>query len=167
MNNIKIRKIKIQDFEQGLKIYNHYIENSFSNFEEKKFTLQKFKKLVFDNFSKKIPFLVAEIDKKIVGIAYLTEFRSKSGYKYAFENTIYIHSNFIGQGVGNKLLKSLLSISKKNRMIKTIIAVICGYKNSSSISIHKKYGFKKIGTLKKVGFKKNKWLDAVYMQKII
>ena len=52
-------------------------------------------------------------------------------------------------------------------MIKTIIAVIGGYKNSSSIAIHKKYGFKKIGILKKVGFKKNRWLDAVYMQKII
>ena len=37
----------------------------------------------------------------------------------------------------------------------------------ASIKIHEKNGFKLIGTLKKVGFKKNQWLDSIYMQKII
>ena len=52
-------------------------------------------------------------------------------------------------------------------IIKNIVAVIGGSKNHSSIKIHKKNGFIKIGILKKVGFKKNKWIDSVYMQKIL
>ena len=54
---------------------------------------------------------------------------------------------------------------QKNKKIKNLIAVIGGSSNVASIKIHKKNGFKYIGTLKKVGFKKNKWMDSVYMQK--
>ena len=39
--------------------------------------------------------------------------------------------------------------------------------NKASIKIHKKNGFKKIGILKNVGFKQDKWIDSVYMQLII
>ena len=47
------------------------------------------------------------------------------------------------------------------------VAVIGGSDNISSIKIHIKNGFEKVGILKKVGYKKNKWVDSVYMQKKI
>ena len=114
-----------------------------------------------------LPFLVAEINNQIVGFTYLNKFRKKSGYKFSFENSIYLDNNFSGQGIGNKLLKRLLEASEKNSNIKTIIAVISNHNSEASIKIHERNGFNMIGTLKRVGFKKNKWLDAIYMQKII
>ena len=57
--------------------------------------------------------------------------------------------------------------SSKNTQINNIIAVIGGNKTEASIRIHQKNGFNMIGTLKKVGFKKNQWLDSIYMQKIL
>ena len=56
-------------------------------------------------------------------------------------------------------------LTKDTPKIKNLIAVIGGSDNLGSISIHKKNGFKYIGTLSKVGYKKNKWVDSVYMQK--
>ena len=103
----------------------------------------------------------------IIGFAFLQPFRSKSGYRFTFENSIYVHPKFINQGIGNILLKNLIKSSKKNNLIKSIIAVIGDSKNYNSIKIHYKNGFKKIGILKSVGFKKNKWIDSVYMQKIL
>ena len=52
-------------------------------------------------------------------------------------------------------------------MVKNIIAVIGGSDNHKSIKIHKNNGFEMIGTIKNIGFKKNKWIDSVYMQKIL
>ena len=115
----------------------------------------------------KLPFLVSEIDNKIIGFAYLNKFREKSGYRYSYEDSIYIDNNFIGMGIGNMLLKELIKFSEINKNIKTIIAVIGNYKSEPSINIHKKNGFNIVGKLDKIGFKNNQWLDAIFMQKIL
>jgi len=163
----KIRTINTKDIKNAVKIYNYYIENSLSNFEEKKISTRQFSKLMSRIISKKLPFIVIEINKEIFGFAFINEFRKKSGYRFTYENSIYIHPEFMNLGLGNKLLKALINTSKKNKMIKNIVAVIGDSKNFSSIKIHSKNGFKKIGILKKIGFKKNKWIDSVYMQKIL
>ena len=165
--HIKIRKIREKDMNQALLIYNYFIENSFSNFEEKKLSLKKFK-IQYEKITKnKLPFLIAEYRKIVIGLAYLNNYRFKSGYKYSFENSIYVDHNYINQGIGSKLLKKLISESKKNKKIKNIIAVIGDSSNKISINIHKKNGFKKIGILKNIGYKKRKWIDSVYMQLIL
>ena len=164
---IILRKMVEKDLKEALLIYNHFIENSYANFEEKKISLKKFRSQYNIIILKKLPFLVAEYTNKIVGLAYLQNYRVKSGYKYTFENSIYIHPNYTNKGIGNKLLKKLISTEKKNKNIKNIIAVIGNIDNKKSVTIHKKNGFKKIGTLKKIGFKKNKWIDSVYMQKVL
>ena len=61
----------------------------------------------------------------------------------------------------DKIIKEL----KKNTKIKNLIAVIGGKNNFASIKIHKNNGFQYVGTIKKAGFKKNKWVDSIYMQK--
>ena len=73
--------------------------------------------------------------------------------------------DYINNGYGNKILKELIKICKKITKIKNLIAVIGGKNNYASIKIHKKNGFHYIGTIKKAGFKKNKWVDSIYMQK--
>ena len=163
--NLFIIPLLEKNLKDALKIYNYYIENSFSNFEEKKISLSSFTNNYKIIKKKKLPYLGAMIDKKLVGIAYLNQFRDKSGYRFAFENTIYVHNNYLKQGIGLKLLKQLISSSKKNKDIKKIIAVIGSLDSIGSIKVHKKLGFKNCGKLKKIGFKKNKWIDCIIMQK--
>ena len=69
------------------------------------------------------------------------------------------------QRIGYKLLKELLDVSKNNKNIKLIIAVIGSIDSKGSLKLHEKLGFKKTGVLKKVGFKNNKWIDAIFLQK--
>ena len=154
-----------KNLKDALKIYNYYIDNSFSNFEEKKVSLSDFTKNYRNIKKNKLPYLAAMIGKNLVGIAYLNKFRDKSGYKFAFENTIYVHDNYLKQGIGFKLLKQLIISSKKNKDIKKIVAVIGSIDSIGSIKVHKKLGFKNCGKLKKIGFKKNRWIDCIIMQK--
>ena len=154
-----------KNLKDALRIYNYYVDNSFSNFEEKKVSLSDFTDNYKNIKNNKLPYLAAMIDKNLVGIAYLNKFRDKSGYRFAFENTIYVHDNYLKQGIGFKLLKQLIISSKKNKDIKKIVAVIGSIDSIGSIKVHKKLGFKNCGKLKKIGFKKNKWIDCIIMQK--
>ena len=168
MNNlIKIEKAIKEDILQILDIYNYYINFGLANFEEEEMSYDEFFELYSSIIKLDLPFLVAKKDNKIIGFVYLNKFRAKSGYKHTFENSIYIDNKYQGMGIGNDLLLELLEASKKNPNIKNIIAVIGSFDSESSIHIHKKNGFKTIGILKKVGFKKDKWIDAIYMQKVL
>ena len=163
--NLLITPLLKKNLKDALKIYNYYIDNSYSNFEEKKISLKDFINDYRNIAKKKLPYLAAIIDKKLVGIAYLNKFRDKSGYRFAFENTIYVHNDYLKKGIGYRLLKELISSSKKNREIKKIVAVISSIDSVGSIKVHKKLGFKNCGKLKKIGFKKGKWIDCIIMQK--
>ena len=162
--SFKFRSINKSDIKSILKIYNFHILKGLANFEEKPFSYKMFNELCLNIIKLNLPFIVCEYKKKLVGFAYLNKFRDKSGYRFSFENSIYIDESYLGIGIGNKLLYELIKKSKKNKKIKTIIAVIGGENSLASIKIHKKNGFKMIGTLKKIGFKKKLWIDSIYMQ---
>ena len=162
---LRITKLLKSYLKEAHYIYNYYIENSFSNFEEKLVSLNDFTDNYRNITNKKLPYLAAMIDKKLVGIAYLNKFREKSGYRFAFENTIYVHNDYLKNGIGSKLLKQLITLSKRNKEIKKIVAVIGCIDSVGSIKVHKKLGFKNCGRLKKIGFKKGKWIDSIIMQK--
>ena len=162
---LTIEKISEQHLKDAHKIYNYYIINSYSNFEEKKLTFNQFYINYKNIIKNKLPYLVALSKNKVVGLAYLNRFREKSGYRFAFENTIYVHDKHKRQGIGFKLLKELLYVSKNNKDIKFIIAVIGSIDSKGSLKLHEKLGFKKKGVLKKIGFKNNKWIDSIFLQK--
>lgn len=162
---LRITSISEKHLKDALKIYNYYIINSYSNFEEKKVSFNGFNKIFKNITHNELPFLVALDSDKVVGLAYLNKFREKSGYRYTFENTIYVHNEYIKRSIGSKLLKELLIISKKNKNIKEIVAVIAGIDSRGSLKIHQKNGFKKSGILKKIGFKNGQWIDSILMQK--
>ena len=157
--------ISEKHLKEALTIYNYYISNSFSNFEEKTLTIRKFTSMYKNINLTKLPFIVAINNDKVIGLAFVNKFREKSGYRFTHEHSIYVNPKFIEKGYGSIILKELIKNSKKNKSIKNLIAVIGGSDNKASIKIHKKNGFKYIGTLEKVGFKKNKWIDSIYMQK--
>ena len=164
---LKITKILEQHLREAHELYNYYITHSFANFEETKVNFRHFCKTYKNITNNKLPYIVALDDKKVIGIAYLSKFRDKSGYRFVFENTIYINNEYINSGIGSKLLEKLIITSKKNKNIKKIVAVITEIDSKGSINIHKKFGFEKSGILKNIGFKNNKWISAILMQKSI
>ena len=167
MENLIYRQAKIGDFQEITKIYNYHILNGFGTFEETPITNNEMKKRFNKSKKLNLPFLICEKRKKIIGFCYLSIYRNRSAYKHTFENSIYIKKKYDSRGIGHNLLEFLMKESKKNNHIKNIIAVIGDKNNIGSIKIHKKVGFKYIGILKKVGFKKNKWIDVILMLKKI
>lgn len=109
------------------------------------------------------PFIVAELEGEIVGYAYATQFRDRAAYRFACEDSVYVAHNKVGRGVGRALLAELIERSKAFGF-KTMVAVIGGAE-PASIALHAKFGFEEVGRLEGVGWKKERWLDSVYMQR--
>lgn len=163
-NTLIFRNFNFDDLYDILNIYNFHIINSLANFEETPIKSQEFLKTCTNIVNSKIPFIVCEKKSKIIGFAFLSNFRKKSGYRFVFEDSIYLDKDRIGEGIGSRLLKELIISASKNKNIKSIIAVIGDSNADASIKIHEKNGFKMIGKLKNVGFKKKQWIDSIYMQ---
>ena len=161
------KRIKKEDIKRSLDIYNYFILKSVSNFEEKILSINNFYSLYQKIKLNKLPFIIAKNKKDLIGIAFVNKFREKSGYRFTYEHSIYVNPSYMNQGYGSIIMNELIKECKKNSNIKNLIAVIGGSNNIASIKMHKKNGFKYVGTLKKIGFKKNKWIDSVYMQKKI
>ncbi|MCO6149130.1 GNAT family N-acetyltransferase [Flavobacterium sp. NRK1] len=111
------------------------------------------------------PVIVADIKGNIAGYGTYGTFRTKDGYKYTVEHSVYVSEEYHGKGIGKILLADLIAIATKNG-VHCMIAGIDA-ENKGSIEFHKKFGFRETGLLKEVGFKFNRWLDVVFMQLIL
>lgn len=160
-----IRDAVAADLPSVREIYNHYVLNSTVTFDEKPATLQDFRRR-FEKISKRgMPFLVAESPRgELLGYAYVYPWKEKAAYRYTVENSIYLGPASTGKGLGRVLLEQLIERSRAAGL-KEIIAVIADKGAEASIELHKKFGFKQIGHMGKVGFKFDRWLGTVLLQK--
>ncbi len=101
----------------------------------------------------------------VVGWGSLSPFRPKPGYRYTAEDSIYVHKDFRGRGIGASLLGLLMDAALRGRF-HTVMALIDG-DNAASIRLHERFGFRQVGTFREVGFKFGRWLDVVHMQKMV
>lgn len=120
----------------------------------------KFHRLNGDNF----PWLSAHYNNKIVGFSFASAYRPREGYRFLVEDSIYTHAEYRRQGIASELLATLLT-ECSSRGYRQMVAVIGDSANTSSIALHQRMGFSHAGLLKNVGYKFDRWLDSVLMQK--
>ena len=163
--SVKLRAAEAKDCFAICEIYNFYIQNSVVTFDEQEMEVSQWEeKLTYLN-KQNFPFIVAETDNgEILGFAYVAPWRQKSAYRKTVEDTIYLRAAATGKRVGTKLLEELLKLSKQAG-IKEVVAVISDSGAESSVRLHEQFGFKKQGHLAKVGFKFDRWLGTILMQK--
>jgi phosphinothricin acetyltransferase len=134
-------------------------------FDEQKMDISQWEeKLIYLN-KLKLPFIVAASDQgEILGFAYVAPWRQKSAYRTTVEDSIYLRPAATKKRIGTKLLEELLVQSKASG-VKEIVAVISDSGAESSVRLHEQFGFKKQGHLGKVGYKFERWLGTILMQK--
>jgi phosphinothricin acetyltransferase len=111
-----------------------------------------------------LPYLVAERDGMMVGYAYAGPYHVRPAYRHTVEDSIYIAAGARGTGVGGALLGALITECTKQDF-RQMIALIGDSNNVASIRLHKAAGFERVGVLKSVGYKHNRWLDVEVMQR--
>jgi phosphinothricin acetyltransferase len=109
------------------------------------------------------PYLVAEEGGQMLGYAYAGAYRTRPAYRFTVENSIYVDPVAQGKGVGRVLLDRLIQDCTE-RGFRLMVAVIGDSANFSSITLHRRCGFRFSGTLHSIGWKHGRWLDSVLME---
>lgn len=160
---MNIREAADSDAEAIAAIYGYHVLHGTASYDldppSVEFHRDKIRRIANDRW----PFLVAELEGRVVGYAYVTQFRDRAAYRFTAEDSIYVHPEWTGRGVGKALLAALLDRSAACGF-KTVVAVIGGAE-PASIAVHAALGFREAGRLERVGWKKERWLDSVYMQR--
>jgi phosphinothricin acetyltransferase len=162
MEKLSIRSASTNDLEAITAIYNHYICNTAITFEEVEITCEQMSERINTVQSSSLPWLVAEISGQVAGYTYAGKFHNRSAYRFTVETTIYLVHTISGKGIGTKLYRELISILKQQNLHSAI--GIITLPNQASVSLHEKFGFKKVGHFAEVGCKFNNWQDVGYWQ---
>ncbi len=112
------------------------------------------------------PYIVAEADGAFAGYAYASSYRSRIGYRWTVEDTVYIEPRFQGQGIGKALLQALIERCEA-KGYRQMVAVIGEPANGASVALHEKLGFRTVGIFRGLGRKHGRWLDTVQMQRAL
>ena len=158
-----IRLAEISDLPFILKITNHTILNSHAIYEEVIWDEKKAKDWYDSKIRNGFPVFVYELEGKILGFSAYSNFRSRMGYRFTVEHSVYVLYSENGKGVGSELLIHLMEHAKKEGF-KQMIGVIDAA-NYRSIEFHKKHGFIEAGVLKKIGNRFGEWLSVAFLQK--
>ena len=162
---IKIRDYQIQDCKAIIEIINDAILNSTALYDYNIRTLNTQEAIFEEKLQKGFPVIVAESNNEVVGFGYYSEFRFREAYKFTVEHSVYANKNSIGKGIGKLLLDELIERAKKQNL-HTMIGVIDS-ENTNSIDFHKKFGFEEVGFIKESGYKFDRWLHSVLVQKML
>jgi phosphinothricin acetyltransferase len=111
-----------------------------------------------------LPYIVAECDGRVIGYAYAGSYRPRPAYRHTVEDSIYLHPDHTGKGIGRRLLSELLRQCELGPW-RQMIAVIGDSANLASIQLHLNAGFRHAGLFQSVGWKFGRWLDTVLMQR--
>jgi phosphinothricin acetyltransferase len=109
------------------------------------------------------PYFIAEIDGRVAGYAYASAYRTRPGYRFTVENSVYVAADAQGKGVGRALLAALIPACTAQGF-RLMVAIIGDSANFASITLHRRAGFTFCGTIHSVGYKFGRWLDSVVME---
>lgn len=145
-------------------IYAHAVKHGTSSFEITAPDLAEMASRRNDVLAKGLPWLVAQMGSEVVGYAYAGPFRARPAYRFTVEDSIYIHPQSQGKGVGRALLAELVARCECAGA-RQVLAVIGGSNSQGSIALHRALGFEDCGVLQSVGWKFGRWLDVVMLQR--
>jgi len=147
-------------------IYQHHVLTGTGTFETIPPTLDEMNSRRQDVLSKNLPFLVMEDGGRVIGFAYCNWFKPRPAYRFSAEDSIYMAQDAAGKGQGRVLLTELCLAAEKAG-IRKLIAVIGDSANEKSIGVHQSVGFQDAGRISNCGWKFDRWLDIVMMEKTL
>ncbi|MFD3943431.1 GNAT family N-acetyltransferase [Streptomyces sp. NPDC058579] len=161
-----IRPAAPADLDAVAEIFTHYVRHTVITFEETPPSVAAWHQRLDDLATQGLPFLVAEMSGDVVGYAYAGPWRPKPAYRHTVENSIYLAPDRTGQGLGGTLLEALLATCAQTH-VRQMIAVIADAGTDASVALHRRFGFTDVGRLAAVGYKHDRWIDTVLMQRTL
>jgi L-amino acid N-acyltransferase len=148
-----------------LAIFNDVIANTTAVYREHPVTLDERRTWMASRLAEGYPVLVARDANSVVGFASFGEFRQWPCYRHTVEHTVHVRADARGGGIGRSLVEALLP--RAQRLGKHVVVAGIDGDNAVSLRLHQRLGFEEVGRFREVGRKFDRWLDLVFLQRLL
>jgi len=162
--NYSFKPLTEDDREAVVDIFNHFVEHDFAAYPEQKVPYELFDRFVAATAGYPAIGVHAD-DGSVVGFGFMRPYHYADTMRRTAEITYFLLPEHTGQGVGTRVLEYFIGEAKKMG-IETFLASISSL-NEQSLNFHRKHGFTECGRFVRIGRKKNRDYDMVWMQKFL
>jgi phosphinothricin acetyltransferase len=163
---MQVRPATREDLPAMHSIYNDAVLNTTASYDYEPRAFDYRVTWFEQHTEQKLPVFVAvNDDAQVVGWSSLSRYHDRKGYQFTVENSVYVAAAHRGRGIGKLLMPPLIE-SAARLALRAIIAAIDA-ENEASIRLHKNFGFVQVGHFKQVGFKFDRWLDVIYLERLV
>ena len=161
-----IRPATRADCPAILAIYNEAVLTTTATYDYEPRTLEQ-RQAWFDDHERGsyAVFVVEDDAGHILGWSALNPYHARPGYRFTSENSVYIAADSRGQGLGKRLLAPLIDAARAQGLHAIIAAIDAT--TEASLRLHAQFGFVQVGHFKQVGYKFDRWLDVVYLERLL
>lgn len=168
-HDFTIREVRLEDAAKLVEIYTYYVQNTAVSFEYAVPTVEEFKDRI-SHIIEKYPYLVCEVNNRIVGYAYASAYSVRDAYAWTVATSIYLDKNYRRQGIGSVLYEELENRLREQGIVNMLAGVAyCEkedeYLSHDSFKFHSKMGYSKVAHFEAIGKKFDIWYDLLWMQK--
>ncbi|MBE6613200.1 MAG: N-acetyltransferase [Ruminococcaceae bacterium] len=163
-HRILLRRADLSDAPALVEIYRPYVEHTTVTLEYDVPTVEEFAGRIRE-FTADFPYLVCEVDGRIVGYAYAHRYKARFGYRFAAELSVYLDGNHRGKGLGRRLYGALIELLT-HMGYKNLYGIVTD-PNPPSFALHTAMGFREAGREHFAGCKFGQWRDVVLFERII
>jgi phosphinothricin acetyltransferase len=160
-----VRPAQIADIPALLSIWNPIIRDTAVTFNAQEKSPADLAQMIADKASAGHAFLVAEDDGTVMGFASYGQFRAGIGYAHTMEHTIVLGPNARGRGLGRALMAAVEAHARQSGAHSIFAGVSA--ENPDGRAFHAAMGYTEVATLRKVGYKFDRWMDLHLMQKFL
>ena len=171
-DKISVRFAEVSDASALSEIYRPYVLETAITFEYEPPTAEKFAERIAKT-KQKYPYICAEMDERIVGYAYVSDFVGRKAYEHSAETSIYVDMAYRKQGIGRKLYETIEKLLAEMNIynVCACIGVPSGdddeHLDRNSESFHAHLGYRFVGEFQKCGYKFGRWYDMIWMEKLL
>jgi phosphinothricin acetyltransferase len=160
-----LREFRWGDVPAITALYAHYVRSSVATFD----TEPPGESQMAEKFGHMAdlghPLVIAEESGQLVGYAYASTYRPRPAYRFTCEDTVYLAPHAVGRGIGGRLLAETIGRAQ-NFGFRQMLAVIAADVDAS-VRVHEKQGFAVIGRYPDLGFKFDRWIGIIHMQRAL
>ena len=160
-----VRPARIDDAEAIRAIYNLEVTTSTVTFDIVPRTLEEQQAWIADRSGAHAVLVAEDDDGTLLGFGSLSPYRDRPAYSTSVEDSVYVHRDQQGRGIGKTLLAGLVDTATAHGFHTMLARIVGGHE--ASIALHAALGFSIVGTEREVGRKQKRWLDVVVMQKLL
>jgi len=160
-----VREATEADLEGLAAIYNEVIASSTAVFSYLPVSVDERRRWWQARTAQGYPLLVAHDEHGVAGFGTFGDFRPWPGYRFTVEHTLHVRADARGRGLGTQMLQALVQRARALGKHVMVAGVDAG--NAASIRLHERCGFAQAGRLREVGYKFDRWLDLVFLQRAL